>query len=171
MSAKFGNAGSLAESLKEFTGTIGENIVLRRYARFGGSGAVAAYVHHNGKVGTLVELGGVTGEAGQQLARTIAEHITAGVPTVPVAVTRDDVPAELVERERRIFTEQAAASGKPANIVEKMVGGRIDKYFKEVTLLDQPWVRDDSKTISQLVKDAGAGVSIRRFARFQIGQE
>jgi elongation factor Ts len=171
MSAKFGDSGTLAESLKQFTGTIGENIVLRRYARFGGAGAVGAYVHHNGKVGTLVELVGITGEAGQQLARTIAEHVTAGVPTVPVAVTRDDVPAELVDRERRIFTEQAAASGKPANIVEKMVGGRIDKYFKEVTLLDQPWVRDDSKTISELVKQAGPGVSIRRFARFQIGQE
>jgi elongation factor Ts len=171
MSAKFGDAGTLADSLKQFTGTIGENIVLRRYARFGGAGSVGAYVHHNGKVGTLVELAGVTGEAGQQLARTIAEHVTAGVPTVPVAVTRDDVPAELVERERRIFTEQAAASGKPANIIEKMVGGRIDKYFKEVTLLDQPWVRDDTKTISELVKAAGPGVSIRRFARFQIGQE
>jgi elongation factor Ts len=171
MSAKFGDSGTLAESLKQFTGTIGENIVLRRYARFGGAGSVGAYVHHNGKVGTLVELAGISGDAGQQLARTIAEHVTAGVPTVPVAVTRDDVPAELVERERRIFTEQAAASGKPANIVEKMVGGRIDKYFKEVTLLDQPWVRDDSKTISELVKQAGPGVSIRRFARFQIGQE
>jgi elongation factor Ts len=90
---------------------------------------------------------------------------------VPVSVTRDDVPAALVERERRIFTEQAAASGKPANIVQKMVDGRIDKYFKEITLLDQPWVRDDSKTIGDLVKAAGAGVSIRRFARFQIGQE
>jgi elongation factor Ts len=171
MSVKFGDAGTLQEALKQFTGTIGENIVLRRYARFGGAGAVGAYVHHNGKVGTLVELAGLTGEAGQQLARTIAEHVTAGVPTVPVAVTRDDVPAELVERERRIFSEQASASGKPANIVEKMVGGRIDKYFKEVTLLDQPWVRDDSKTISELVKQAGPGVSIRRFARFQIGQE
>ena len=171
MGAKFGDAGTLAESLKQFTGTIGENIVLRRYARFGGAGSVGAYVHHNGKVGTLVELAGITGDAGQQLARTIAEHVTAGVPTVPVAVTRDDVPAELVERERRIFSEQAAASGKPANIIEKMVGGRIDKYFKEVTLLDQPWVRDDSKTISELVKAAGPGVSIRRFARFQIGQE
>jgi elongation factor Ts len=171
LAAKFGDTGTLADSLKQLTGTIGENIVLRRYARFGGSGAVGAYVHHNGKVGTLVELGGISGDAGQQLARTIAEHVTAGVPTVPVAVTRDDVPAELVERERRIFTEQAAASGKPANIVEKMVGGRIDKYFKEVTLLDQPWVRDDSKTISELVKQAGPGVSIRRFARFQIGQE
>jgi len=167
----FGGAGTLAESLKQLTGTIGENIVLRRYARFGGSGAVGAYVHHNAKVGTLVEIAGLTGEAGQQLARTIAEHVTAGVPTVPVAVTRDDVPAELVDRERRIFSEQAAASGKPANIVEKMVQGRVDKYYKEVTLLDQPWVRDDSKAICDLVKAAGAGVSIRRFARFQIGQE
>jgi len=171
MAAKFGDAGSLQDHLKQFTGTIGENIVLRRYARFAGQGAVGAYVHHNGKVGALVELAGVTGDAGVQLARTIAEHVAAGVPTIPVAITRDDVPAELVDRERRIFSEQAAASGKPANIIEKMVGGRIDKYYKEVTLLDQPWVRDDSKTIAALLKDAGAGVTVRRFARFQIGQE
>ena len=171
MSAKFGDAGTLADALKSLTGTIGENIVLRRYARFAGNGAVGAYVHHNGKVGTLVEIGGATGDTAQQLARTVAEHVTAGVPAVPVSVTRDDVPAELVDRERRIFTEQAAASGKPENIVKKMVEGRIDKYFKEVTLLDQSWVRDDSKTIGDLVKAAGPGVSIRRFARFQIGQE
>jgi elongation factor Ts len=171
MQAKFGDAGSLAESLKALTGTIGENILLRRYARFGGVGAVGAYVHHNGKVGTLVEVAGLTGDAGQQLARTVAEHITAGVPAVPVAVTRDDVPAALVDRERRIFTEQAAASGKPEHIVQKMVDGRIDKFYKEITLLDQPWVRDDSKAIRDLVKAAGPGVSIRRFARFQIGQE
>ncbi len=171
LTAKFGDAGTLADSLKQLTGTIGENIVLRRYARFGGAGSVGAYVHHNGKVGTLVEVTGLSGEAGQQLARTVAEHVTAGVPTVPVAVTRDDVPAALVDRERRIFTEQAASSGKPANIVEKMVQGRVDKFYKEVTLLDQPWVRDDSKAIRDLVKAAGPGVSIRRFARFQIGQE
>jgi elongation factor Ts len=169
--AQHGDAGTLADALKQLTGTIGENIVLRRYARFSGSGAVGAYVHHNAKVGTLVEVSGITGEAGQQLARTIAEHVTAAVPAVPVAVTRDDVPAAIVDRERRIFTEQAAASGKPANIVEKMVQGRVDKFYKEVTLLDQAWVRDDSKAISDLVKAAGTGVSIRRFARFQIGQE
>jgi elongation factor Ts len=171
MGARFGDTGTLADALKSLTGTIGENIVLRRYARFGGSGAVGAYVHHNGKVGTLVEIAGLSGDTGQQLARTIAEHVTAGVPTVPVAVTRDDVPAALVDRERRIFTEQAAASGKPENIVQKMVEGRVDKFFKEITLLDQPWVRDDSKTIRDLVKAAGTGVAIRRFARFQIGQE
>jgi elongation factor Ts len=168
---KHGDSGTIADALKMMTGTIGENILLRRYARFSGNGAVGAYVHHNGKVGTMVELAGITGDEGMQLARTIAEHITAGVPTVPVAVNREDVPAELVDRERRIFSEQAAASGKPENIIQKMVDGRIDKFYKEVTVLDQPWVRDDSKTIRDLVKAAGANVSIRRFARFQIGQE
>jgi elongation factor Ts len=171
MGARFGDAGTLGDALKSLTGTIGENIVLRRYAKFSGDGAVGAYVHHNGKVGTLVEVVGLSGDAAQQLARTVAEHVTAGVPTVPVSVTRDDVPAALVDRERRIFTEQAAASGKPENIVQKMVDGRIDKFYKEITLLDQPWVRDDSKTIRDLVKAAGSGVAIRRFARFQIGQE
>jgi elongation factor Ts len=170
LSASFGGT-TLADALKQLTGTIGENIVLRRYARFSGSGAVGAYVHHNGKVGTLVEVVGASGDAAQQLARTVAEHITAGVPAVPVSVTRDDVPAALVDRERRIFSEQAAASGKPENIIQKMVEGRVDKFYKEITLLDQPWVRDDSKTIRDLLKAAGAGVSIRRFARFQIGQE
>jgi elongation factor Ts len=169
--AAHGTSGTIGDALKMMTGTIGENIVLRRYARFAGDGAVGSYVHHNGKVGTLVEIAGASGEAAQQLARTIAEHVTAGVPTVPVAVNREEVPAAMVERERRIFTEQAAASGKPENIISKMVEGRIDKFYKEITVLDQPWVRDDSKTIGDLVKALGSGVSIRRFARFQIGQE
>jgi elongation factor Ts len=171
MAVAFGDSANLAEALKMLTGTIGENIVLRRYAKLGGEGAVGSYVHHNGKVAALVELSGAHGDEAQKLASTIAEHIAAGVPSVPVSVTRDDVPAELVERERRIFTEQAAASGKPENIVQKMVDGRIDKFYKEITLLDQPWVRDDSKTIRDLVKGLGANVSIRRFARFQMGQE
>ena len=171
MAVAFGDSASLAEALKMLTGTIGENIVLRRYARLGGQGAVGSYVHHNGKVAALVELAGVSGDEAQKVASTIAEHIAAGVPSVPVSVTRDDVPAELVERERRIFSEQAAASGKPENIIQKMVEGRIDKFYKEITLLDQPWVRDDSKTIRDLVKALGADASIRRFARFQMGQE
>jgi elongation factor Ts len=164
--------GSTVEgALKELSGTIGENLVVRRYARFTTDGALGFYVHHNGKVAALVEIGGGSGEAVQQLARTVAEHVTAGVPTVPAAVNREEVPQDLVDRERRIFTEQAAESGKPANIIEKMVGGRIEKYYKEVTLVDQPWIRDDSKTIRDLVSAAGSGLKIRRFARFQMGQE
>ena len=171
MAVAFGESGNLAEALKMLTGTIGENIVLRRYAKLSGGGAVGSYVHHNGKVAALVELAGVSGEDAQNTAKQIAEHVAAGVPTVPVAVKREDVPSELVDRERRIFSEQAAASGKPENIVAKMVEGRIDKFYKEITLLDQPWVRDDSKTIRDLVKALGANASIRRFARFQMGQE
>jgi elongation factor Ts len=171
MAVAFGDSANLAEALKMLTGTIGENIVLRRYARLSGDGAVGSYVHHNGKVAALVELAGVSGEEAQQTAKTIAEHVAAGVPTVPVAVNREDVPADIVDRERRIFSEQAAASGKPENIVQKMVEGRIDKFYKEITLLDQPWVRDDSKTIRDLVKGLGGTASIRRFARFQMGQE
>jgi elongation factor Ts len=158
-------------AVKELSGTIGENLVIRRYARFTTDGALGIYVHHNGKVAALVDIVGGSGEAVQQLARTVAEHVAAGVPTTPVAVDRDDVPKEMVDRERRIFTEQAAESGKPANIIEKMVGGRIDKFYKEVTLVDQPWVRDDSKTIRDIVAAAGTGLKIRRFARFQMGQE
>jgi elongation factor Ts len=158
-------------AIKELSGTIGENLVVRRYARFTTDGALGTYVHHNGKVAVLVDIVGGSGEAVQQLARTVAEHVAAGVPTIPVAVDRDDVPKEMVDRERRIFSEQAAESGKPANIIEKMVGGRIDKFYKEVTLVDQPWVRDDSKTIRDIVAAAGAGLKIRRFARFQMGQE
>jgi elongation factor Ts len=158
-------------AIKELSGTIGENLVVRRYARFTTDGALGTYVHHNGKVAVLVDIVGGSGEAVQLLARTVAEHVAAGVPTIPVAVDRDDVPKEMVDRERRIFSEQAAESGKPANIIEKMVGGRIDKFYKEVTLVDQPWVRDDSKTIRDIVAAAGAGLKIRRFARFQMGQE
>ena len=170
LSRKLGSS-TVEGALKELSGTIGENLVVRRYARFTTDGALGTYVHHNGKVAVLVEVGGATGDGATQLAKTVAEHVAAGVPTVPVAVTRDQVPQDLVDRERRIFTEQAADSGKPANIIEKMVGGRIDKFYKEVTLVDQPWVRDDSKTIADVVKGAGQGLTIRRFARFQMGQE
>lgn len=169
------DGATVSEVVKEASGRMGENLVLRRFARFATDGAVGSYVHHNGKFAALVEVGGSNSDATRQLARTIAEHVTAGVPAVPVAVSREQVPQDLVDKERRIFTEQARASGKPDNIIEKMVTGRVDKYYKEVTLLEQPWIRDDSKTIRDLVKDAGkqAGVelSVRRFARFQMGEE
>jgi elongation factor Ts len=166
---------TVGEVVKEASGRTGENIVLRRYARFASNGAVGSYVHHNGKVAALVEIDGANDETVQQLARTIAEHVAAGVPSIPVAVSREDVSPDLVEKERRIFAEQAKASGKPDNIIEKMVGGRVDKYYKEVTLLEQPWVRDDTKTIRDLLAEAGkqvgAPLTVKRFARFQMGEE
>ncbi len=166
---------TVGEVVKAASGKTGENLVLRRYARFAGDGTVGSYVHHNGKVAVLVEVGGGSGEAVQQVARTIAEHIAAGVPTIPLAVSREDIPSEIVDRERRIYEETAKEQGKPANIVEKMVTGQVERFYKEKTLLDQPWVRDDSKTIRDLVaeagKQAGATLTVRRFARFQMGEE
>jgi elongation factor Ts len=149
----------------------GENVVLKNVARFVTTGALGTYVHHNGKVGVLVDVTGGSDDKAQELAKHVAEHIAAGVAAIPLSVSRDGVPAEKVESERRIAAEQAAESGKPANIVEKMVEGRVNKYYAEVTLTEQPWVRDDKQTIGQLVKATGAGLAVARFARVQLGLE
>ena len=161
---------TVGEVVKAVSARTGENIVLRRVAKFTTDGVIGTYLHHNGKVAVLVEIGGGKGAAVEALAKSVAEHVAAGVPTVPVAVSKDQVPAELVDRERRIFSEQARESGKPDAIVIKMVEGRIQKYYNEVALLEQPWVRDDSKRIGDLVKEAGPNLVIRRFARFQMGE-
>jgi elongation factor Ts len=172
LDAKWHQDGSktVGEVVKAVSAKTGENVVLRRVAKFTTDGVIGTYLHHNGKVAVLVEIGGGKGAAVEALAKSVAEHVAAGVPTVPVAVSKADVPAELVDRERRIFSEQAKDSGKPENIVAKMVEGRIQKYYNEVALLEQPWVRDDSKKIGELVKEAGPNLVIRRFARFQMGE-
>jgi len=160
---------TLAEVVKAAAAKTGENVTLRRVARFATTGTIGSYLHHNGKVAVLAEIAGATGPAAVTLGNSVAEHIAAGVPTIAVAVKKEDVNAELVAREKAIFVAQAKESGKPDAIVEKMVAGRLDKYFKEITLLEQPWVRDDSKSIGQLVKET-PGADVRRFARFQMGE-
>ncbi len=166
---------TVEEAVKFASAKTGENVVLRRYARFATDGVIGSYVHFNGKVAVLTDVTGANNDAAKELARSVAEHIAAGVPKVPFGVTRDEVPADVVERERAIFVEQARQSGKPDNIVQKMVDGQINKYYAEVTLLDQPWVRDPNSTIKQLVelksKEAGAPLTIRRFVRYQMGEE
>lgn len=168
-------AQSVQDDVKAISAKTGENVVLRRYARFTTDGALGSYVHHIPKVAALVEIGGSSSEAAQSLAKSIAEHLAAGVPTVAVSVTREGVSQELVARERRIFEEQAKASGKPDNIIQKMVDGRIAKFYGEVALAEQPWVRDPNRTIQNLVdeqgKACGADLTIRRFVRLQMGEE
>jgi elongation factor Ts len=166
-----GGAATVGEVIKAASAKTGENVVLRRIARFATPGTIGSYLHHNGKVAVLVEVTGGSGDNVTQLARSVAEHVAAGVPSVALAVDKDGVDERVVERERAIFAEQAAASGKPANIIEKMVAGRVEKFFSEVTLLNQPWVRDDSKTIGKLVAETGKDLGVKRFARFQMGEE
>lgn len=168
-------AQSVADDVKAISATTGENVVLRRYARFTTDAALGSYVHHNGKFAALVEIGGSSSDAAQSLAKSIAEHLTAGVPAVALAVTREGVSPDLVARERRIFEEQSRASGKPDNIVQKMVEGRIGKFYGEVALVEQPWVREPERSIQSLIdaqsKACGVNLTVRRFVRFQMGED
>ncbi len=166
---------TVEEAVKAASAKTGENVVLRRYARFTTTGALGTYVHFNHKVAAVVEIVGSAGDEVDALAKEVAEHVAAGVPRVPVAATRAEVPESLIASERAIFEAQAKESGKPDAIVQKMVDGRIAKFFGEIVLNEQPWVRDDSKTIQQRIdevaKTVGKPLTIRRFVRFQMGEE
>lgn len=165
---------TVGDVVKAASAKTGEKVELRRIARFKGDGVVGSYLHFNGKAGVLAQITGGKGDVAVQLGKQVAEHVAAGVPTVAIAVDKDGVPAEFIERERAIFVAQAVESGKPEAIAQKMTEGRIAKLFGEVTLLGQPWVRDDKQTIGELVKAAGkeAGVplAVKRFARFKMGE-
>jgi len=139
---------------------VGENISVRRFARLEAAEHLGSYTH-GARIGAAVSLKGGSDE----LARDVAMHVAA---SNPVCVNEDGVPAETLERERRIFKEQAAASGKPAEIVEKMVTGRVAKFLKEITLLGQPFVKDPDTTIGQLLDAAGAEVT--GFVRYEVGE-
>ena len=148
----------------------------KRAGRAASEGAVGSYIHHNGKVGVLVEVNCETDFVARtddfrNLVKSIAEHIAAAAP---LAVDKDGVPADVIERERRIAEEQVKARGKPANIVPKIVEGKIEAYYKDVTLVNQPWVREPKKTIGELIKETsgkvGENIQVRRFVRFQLGE-
>ena len=140
---------------------IGENINVRRFHTIKTDGSLVGTYMHGNRIGVLVELEGGSVE----LAKDIAMHIAA---SKPLCVSEAEVPAEEVEKEKEIFRGQAAESGKPADIVEKMIVGKIKKYLKEVTLLGQPFVKDTDVTIEQLLKSNNA--SVRSFIRFEVGE-
>ena len=163
----FAAGKTVAQEIKEVSGKVGEVVALNRYARFKpAEGIVGHYLHHNGMVGVLVELAGASDDAALALARDLALHISFADP---IGVTGADVPAELVERERRIAEEQVAQEGKPEAIRAKIVDGKVRKFIAERTLLEQPFVRDDKTTVGQVMKKVGAGISVTRFARFKVG--
>jgi len=139
---------------------VGENISVRRVAQVVATDHLGTYVH-GGRIGAVVALQG----GDEDLARDIAMHVAA---SNPACVDESGVPADLLDRERRIFAEQAAESGKPADIVEKMVNGRVAKFLKEITLLGQPFVKDPDTSVEKLLKKAGASVS--GFVRFEVGE-
>lgn len=139
-------------------------------------GLISSYIHHNGKVGVLVEINCETDFVARTddfkaLVKSVAEHIAA---MAPLAVDKDQIPSDVIERERRIYVEEVKQSGKPANLVDKIVEGKVEAFYKQNCLLSQPWVRDDKRTIGELVKEisgkTGENVQVRRFSRFQMGE-
>jgi elongation factor Ts len=148
------------ETRAALVGKIGENLAIRRFVRYETEAKLASYLHGT-RIGVLVEYDA----ADEQVGKDIAMHVAA---SKPLTVSRDDVPADKIEGERKVFTAQAAESGKPADIVAKMVEGRVSKYLAEVALLGQPFVKNPDETIEKMLKAKGA--KVMRFTLYVVGE-
>ncbi|HEU4635947.1 MAG TPA: translation elongation factor Ts [Edaphobacter sp.] len=177
--------GDCLKALQEAKGDMEEAFVVlrkrgmasaaKKASRTTNEGSVGTYIHAGGKIGVLVELNCESDFVArtpdfQELLRDIAMHIAAADPRY---VRREDVTPEDIEREKEIYRAQAAASGKPANIIEKMLEGKMGKFYEEVCLVDQPFIKDQAQTIAQIISarvaKLGENISVRRFARFKVG--
>ena len=152
---------TVEEARQQLVAKIGENISVRRFSLLDSAdGTLASYLH-GVRIGVLVELEG----GDEVLAKDIAMHVAA---SNPVCIAEEDVPKDLLDKEREILIAQAQESGKPQEIIEKMIGGRINKFLKEITLVGQPFVKDPDQTIARLLGSAGA--SVKRFIRYEVGE-
>jgi elongation factor Ts len=157
--AQDGFGPTLEDVRKGLIGKIGENMSIRRFKRWAGGGQLASYLHGT-RIGVVVEF-----EGDELAAKDVAMHVAA---MKPVSVSAAEVPAELVEKERRIATEKAAESGKPAEIVAKMVEGSVQKFLKEVSLANQPFVKNDKQTVEQMLKEKATKVA--GFTLYVVGE-
>lgn len=160
LATSLADSGTLEDARKNLIAKIGENISVRRFEAINASGEIGQYAHGD-RIGVIVDVSG--GDA--QLRKDLAMHIAAAAP---LCISEKDVPADQLERERRILTEQAEQEGKPAEIVAKMVEGRLRKYLAEITLLGQPFVKDPDISIASLLKEKHA--SVNAFARLEVGE-
>jgi len=151
--------GTVETTRSALVGKIGENMAIRRFQRFETTNTLASYVH-GGRIGVLVDFNGP-----DEVGKDLAMHIAA---TRPKALNADGVPAADIAAERSVAEQKAAESGKPAEIVAKMVEGSVQKFLKEVTLLSQPFVKNDKQSVEQMLKEKGAGIS--RFALYVVGE-
>ncbi len=167
---------TVGETIQSAVSRLGENIVLKRVERIGidGAGGAGGYVHAGGKLGVVVALKtDATGDAVQSLAKDLAMHVAAADP-FPVSVDRDGVAKELIDKEAELFRKQAEQEGKPEKVIERIVEGRIKKFYSEVCLLEQAFVKDSDKTIQQLLGDVagelGNPVEVAGFVRYRLGE-
>ena len=157
-------------------GKLGENMAVPRFVRYAGGGYVAQYIHMGGKIGVQVEFSGVTPAIGgrdemQALAKEIAMQIAAASPLYP---TRESVPAAVLEKEKSIYRAQMENSGKPANVIDKIVEGKLGSYYQQVVLPDQPSIRDPKQPVSAVIAEAaaklGGPLTVTRFVRLKVGE-
>ncbi len=160
LNAKLADGETVDEARRALIAKLGENIQIRRIRLLSSEGVIGAYIH-GGRIGVLVSLSGTNAD----LAKDIAMHIAA---SNPIVIHPSDVPAELVEKEKEIFAAQAASSGKPQEIIEKMIAGRIKKYLDEVSLTGQPFVKDPEQSVGQLLTKQQ--VKAVEFFRFSVGE-
>jgi elongation factor Ts len=162
---------SVTDYLNETIAKTGESIRIRHFTRYQGD-LVTAYIHHGGKIGVMLELsGGDAAPEAQAAAKDLAMQVAA---TSPVAVSREEISLELIAKEKAIYEAQAKDSGKPEKIIEKMVVGRLEKFYKEVCLVEQTFVKNPDVTVAQFLKEEGAKLGskelkVKRFIRYQVG--
>ena len=168
--------GPVRKRLASSIATLGENMAVPRFVRYAGTGYVGQYIHMGGKIGVQVELGGCTPEIGGReelttLVKEIAMQIAAASPAY---VSREAVPAEVLEKERAIYRAQMENSGKPANVLDKIVEGKLGSFYKQVVLPDQESIRDPKMTVKDVLaaanKAMGSSLTITRFARLKVGE-
>jgi elongation factor Ts len=171
-----GTSDPVSQKVAEQIAAIKENISIRRFAKYEvpGSGKIGTYIHGGGKIGVMVELVATSGcncTNQEEVARDVAMHIAAAEPRF---LRREDVTEKDLDTEREIARDQAAKSGKPENIVEKMVTGKMEKFYGEACLLEQPYIRDDKATVAEYVKrrgkETGCEYEITRFTRYKLGE-
>lgn len=169
-------AGGDVEAAIDILRARGAAKAAKRASREASEGAVGSYVHMGGKIGVLVEINCETDfvaktDQFQQLVRDVAMHIAA---SNPAAVRREEIPADVVDRERSVYREQMKESGKPEQIWDKIIDGKMEKFFAESTLLEQPFVKNPDQTVSQLITEVssktGEKIEVRRFVRFALGE-
>ena len=159
------NGATVEEYLKGKIAIIGEKIAIRRFVKYTTEGFLESYIHLGGKLGVMLDMNGAESEAAKEVAHDVTLQIAF---TKPAYLTKDEVSAETIEKEKEVLKQQAINEGKPEAIAEKMVMGRIKKFYEENCLLEQAFIKDDSKKICDLVKSAG--VSINKFAFFVMGE-
>lgn len=157
----------VSQAVEMMTGKLGEKIAVSRISLIESTdGVIVSYVHPGAKLASLVHLTGVNGNI-STIGKDIAMQVAAAAP---IALTRAEVPKEKIEKEAEILREQAQNEGKPAQVIERIVNGRLEKYYQEVVLLDQPFIKDGGKSVAELLKEAGS-VEVKGFARFQLGEK